>query len=126
MPSQISGFTVRAAAVLFIAGCHDQSLPPITEYAHVRSPDGTVNAFVYEYGTEERGLTQVMLEFPGDCGAGSVAAYRSGLGLELRWVDDENLQVLHPPGVEFQHNAPGELLRCFDRKVRVRLVARSE
>jgi len=126
MSAQISGFSLGAVAVLFIAGCSDQSLPAITEYAHVRSPDGTVSAFAYEYGTEERGLTQVMLQFPGDCGAGSAAAYRSGLELELRWLDDENLQVLHPPGVEFQHNASGDVLRCFDRKVRVRLVARSE
>lgn len=125
---QIGAFSI---VVLLLTSCNANSTTDnassttdIVRYAHTTSPNGDIRAYAYEFNNENGELTQVVLQFPRGCGSGSAAAYASNLNLELRWIDNENLEVRHPEGVIFQHNASGETLQCFDRKVRVILVPR--
>ena len=122
-PNSIRASYVILSAILLM-GCQPPDEPEIetAQYGRIASPNGEMEAYVYETGSETDGLTQVIIEFyPGECGAGTASAYRSGLEYELRWIDDENLEVSHPPGIEIRHNASGEVLACLERTVRVHL-----
>ena len=99
----------------------------MSEYGHVTSPNGEMNAYVHEFDSVRGVLTQVMVElYPGSCGAGSVAAYSSGLEFKLSWIDDENIEVLYPAGVETHQKAMSKTVSCFDRSVNVRAIAREQ
>jgi len=113
-----------AAAVAGTTGCIPQSEP--LEYGRTRSPNGLLEAYVYELAQPNGGITQIMINFSPVCGVGSVSTDGLKLKLELRWIDDENLMVIHPPGVELEHNASGEVLQCRDKKVRVHLASRTD
>lgn len=100
---------------------------PIKEYAHATSPDAEVRAYVYHYDSPSGGLTQLVLDFVGlGCGAGSVAWRDYDIGIELRWVDTETLEVTYPDDKQYHHNISGDLLGCYDRSVRVVMVPRSQ
>jgi hypothetical protein len=107
-----------------LTSCSSDIETSIAEYGHIKSPDGDAEAYVYENSADSKLLTQVTIKFPGNCYSGAVAAYRSDLKLELRWENDETLEVRHPQGVDFERNASGETVQCFSRKVHVRLVPR--
>ena len=89
----------------------------------VTSPAGWCVASLMEAPGAEH--TTVLLEFDGGrCGAGAVYFDGGRHGIELRWRDAQTLEVLHPEGVRAHRNASGEVLQCFNRKVRVVLVSR--
>lgn len=116
---------LAGSAILLLGGCVPEPVPAVVPYAEAISPDGAVRASVFENTSDAGALTQVLLGFPNGCGSGSVVAYRVGLHLELRWMDDDNLEVIHPPGVEFTRNASGDVIQCNDRKVHVHLSPKS-
>ena len=113
------------AVLLLFTGCNPKPIPLIVPYAQATSPDGSVEASVFERSGDAGMITEVLLAFANGCGSGTVSAYRLGLKLELRWIDNENLEVIHPPGVEFRRNASGETIQCKNQRVRVQLVARA-
>lgn len=124
--SAVLGIAVLVC-VLTVSGCtrSDDGYGPIEEYAHALSPDGEVSAYVYHYDSLSGGLTQVMLDFVGlGCGSGSAAWNNYDIGVELRWIDAGTLEVIHPGGKDYDHNASGDLLGCYDRGVRVIMVPR--
>src|SRR5690242_7917346 len=121
MATRISSALLLAVATLLFTGYDAEPIPSVEPYAQATSPDGAVNASVFEHTGDAGEITQVLLGFPNGCGSGAVAAYRVGLRLELRWIDNDNLEVIHPPGVQFTQNASGDVIQCRDRKVRVHL-----
>jgi hypothetical protein len=111
--------------VLVVGACTRSSdgNAPNKEYAHALSPDAEVSAYVYHYDSDSGGLTQVILDFVGlGCGSGSAAWYDYDIGVELRWIDSETLEVTYPGDKHYEHNVGGDLLGCFDRSVRVVMV----
>lgn len=125
-------WTFLGAAVLVcaltVSSCTRSSdgYGPIEEYARILSPDGEVSAYVYHYDSPTGGLTQVGLDFVGlGCGSGSASWYEYDIGVELRWIDAMTLEVIYPGGKDYEHNASGDLLGCFDRGVRVVMVPRA-
>jgi len=90
------------------------------EVAAATSPAGWCVARVVEsrYGSSGSN-TQVVLDFDGGCGSGAVAADGVNHALKLRWIDDSTLQIEHPKALVLTRNASGEILQCYDRKVRV-------
>ena len=119
--------SIGCALVLSACSGSDESVDPIEEYGRTLSPDGDVSAYVYHYDSSNGGLTQVSLDFVGlsiGCGAGSAAWHEYDLGVALRWVDSEILEVTYPEGKPYRHNASGDLLGCMDRAVRVVMVPR--
>ncbi len=119
--------TIFFALALGSCSDNDDSYGPIEEYGRTLSPDGEVSAHVYHYDSPNGGLTQVVLDFVGlsvGCGAGSAAWHEFDIGVELRWIDSEILEVTYPDSKRYQHNASGDFLGCLDRGVRVVMVPR--
>lgn len=56
---------------------------------------------------------------PGRCRSGSVAAFSSGPNVDLRWIDNANLEVTFPKDIEIHHNVSGKVLQYFDQTVTV-------
>jgi len=115
--------------LLALSSCSgkDDSYGPIEEYGRTLSPDSEVSAYVYHYDSPNGGLTQVMLDFVGlsiGCGSGSTAWHEYDIGVELRWIDSETLEVTYPDGKPYRHNASGDFLGCLNRAVRVVMVPR--
>ncbi|MBE0456309.1 MAG: hypothetical protein ACTJIB_20715 [Pseudoalteromonas prydzensis] len=109
--------------VLFLLlGCEPEIADGTVKYGKVNSPSGKIQAYVYEYNNEMGELTQVILDFPNGCGAGAVSAYKAGLDLELKWRDNQNLEVHYQQGINFGRNASGEIIQCYEYKVTVHLI----
>lgn len=121
---------LRLPLVVCLVGIHaceenDTYVDPIEEYARVLSPDGEVSAYVYHNDSSSGGLTQVMLDFVNmECGMGSAAWHEYDIGVELRWIDTDTLEVTYPDGIPYRHNASGDYLGCYNRPVRVVMVPR--
>ena len=126
MTSRISLPILSAITTLLLSGCDPEPIPPVVPYAQAASPDGLISAAVFGHTGGAGAITQVLLGFPNGCGSGAVSAYRVGLRLELRWIDNDNLEVIHPPGTEFTRNASGDVIQCNDRRVRVHLSSRAQ
>ncbi len=114
---------------LLLAACAepDDGFTEGVKYGRTLSPDGEVSAFVYHYDSPTGGLTQVGLDFLAlgfGCGMGSAAWHEYDMGVELRWVSAEILEVRYPDGNPYRHNASGDFLGCMDRPVRVVMVPR--
>lgn len=122
MPYRLIRICLSLAVVPSLISCSSpESELKFKEGARVVSPNGWVEAYVVEwtYGSGE-GRTQVMLSFDeGWCGRGSVSANGTGLGLGLRWVEPDTLQVTYPTSVDLQQPPGGDNMQCGKRKVRV-------
>jgi len=91
----------------------------------VTSPAGWCTASVVEttYEHPSSQVTQVLLSFDGGaCGSGAASSTGTGLGLQLRWLDDTTLEVRHPASTPMTRNASGDVLQCRSRRVRVVLI----
>lgn len=120
-------FFVMVLGILLLPGCTDPAPDPVAnriiDHVTVSSPDGSIEARVYEIvGDENAALTQLMLSFKNSgCGSGAVSWYENDLDVSLRWIDDQTLEVRYPGVVEAARNPSGEVITCLDQKVRVLL-----
>lgn len=107
--------------VFFVSGCGAKSdwYPDA-----LSSPSGWARAIVAESESDKHEQSQVVIEFTRErCGGGSVSASVIDSGIQLRWVDDETLEVSAPVSLKLRPAPASKTLdhvvRCNERAVNV-------
>ena len=117
----------RILALLAIAACSSDDEMTLQESQRTWSPDGRVEAYVAEYARAGKGHTEIILMFDnGSCGGTAAHAAGTGIGVEILWVDDDNVEVHYPQSRPFQHSLMGHMNECFGRQVRVALMPHND
>lgn len=106
----------------WMLGFEPQSQGRHTIVARTMSPSKSCEATVETNEWPDNKNTQVLLNFNDhgeDCGT-PTAVWFDGLhsDVEVHWIDATTLEVRYPKGISSNRNS-GELIQCYDRKIRV-------